>query len=164
MRKLFSEPWNLASVALGAAVFFVLIWWLARVHSHMWRLASARYAGRATSARIATKAIDTIVITARGSSGPLYTGNMAYRVYPGVKITIHEDGLALSLIPPLNIMCPPMYLPFDEMHLEQTYWALWPEPFAIRMQALSDVDIILGRDTVQWLRSGTDRSPFSWEA
>jgi len=130
----------------------------------MWRLAAAKYAARARPARIATRPIDTIVITSRGSNGPFFTGNSAYRVYAGVKIGIDQDGLALSLIPPFNIMCPPIYLPFDEMSLEHTFWALWPEPFALRMQGLPDIDIILARDTVQWLRSGTDRSPFGWEA
>ena len=104
--------------------------------------------------------MDTVVITARGSTGPLYTGNTAYRAYAGAKIAIHNDGLALSLIPPFNVLCPPIYLPFDRMVLERTHWALWPEPFAIRMHGLPDVDIIVGRDTVQWLRQGTDRPPF----
>ena len=146
---------------IGATVFVVLIWWLARAHSRMWRLVSASYAGQAASAPIATKPIDTIVIAARGSSGPLYAGNTAYRAYAGVKITVYEDGLALSLIAPFNVMCPPIYLPFDEMDLKQTSWALWPEPFAIRMRGLPDIDIILGRDTVQWLRGRSDRPPFA---
>ncbi len=161
MREAFSILWQTIASIIGAAVFVVLIWWLARAHSRMWRLVSASYAERAALPPLATRPIDTIVIAARGSSGPLYAGNTAYRAYAGVKIAAYEDGLALSLIAPFNVMCPPIYLPFDEMNLKQTSWALWREPFAIRMRGLTDIDLILGRDTVHWLRGRSDRPPFA---
>jgi hypothetical protein len=161
LREAFSNLWQAIATLIGAAVFVVLIWWIARAHSRMWRLVSASYAGRGTSAPIATRLMDTIIIAARGSAGPLYTGNMAYRAYAGARIAVYEDGLALSLIAPFNVMCPPIHLPFDEMSLERTDWALWPEPFAIRMKRLPEIDIILARDTVQWLRGRTDRPPFA---
>jgi hypothetical protein len=160
LREAFSNLWQAIATFIGAAVFVALMWWVARAHSRMWRFVSACYAGRAAPAPIAVRTIDTIVIAARGSVGPLYTGNTAYRAYAGAKIAVYEDGLALSLIPPFNIMCPPIHLPFGEMDLERTDWALWPEPFAIRMKRLPEIDIILGRDTVQWLRARTDRPPF----
>jgi hypothetical protein len=161
LREAFSNFWQAIATVIGAAVFVALIWWIARAHSRMWRFVSASYAGRGASVPIATKPMDTIVIAARGSAGPLYTGNMAYRAYAGAKITVYEDGLALSLIAPFNVMCPPVHLPFDEMELKQTSWALWPEPFALRMKRVPAIDIILGRDTVQWLRGRTDRPPFA---
>ena len=161
MREAFSNLWQAIATVIGAAVFVVLIWWLVKAHSRMWRFVSASYAGRAGSAPIATRPMDTIIIAARGSAGPLYTGNTAYRAYAGVKIAVYEDGLALSLIPPFNVMCPPIYLPFDEMDLERTDWALWPEPYAIRMNCLHEIDIILARDTVQWLLTRTQRPPFA---
>jgi hypothetical protein len=161
LREAFSILWQAIATLIGAAVFVVLIWWIARAHSRMWRFVSASYAGRGTSAPIATRRMDTIIIAARGSAGPLYAGNMAYRAYAGAKITVYEDGLALSLIAPFNVMCPPVHIPFDEMRLERTDWALWPEPFAIRMESLPEIDIILARDTVQWLRGRTDRPPFA---
>ncbi|HZB70303.1 MAG TPA: hypothetical protein VE403_08070 [Sphingomicrobium sp.] len=161
MREAFSNLWQAIATLIGAAVFVVLIWWIARAHSRMWRLVLASYAGRGTSAPIATRRMDTIIIAARGSTGPLYTGNIAYRSYPGVNVTVHENGLALSPIPPFKIMCPSIHLPFDEMDLERTDWAFWPEPFAIRMKRLPEIDIILARDTVQWLRGRADRPPFA---
>ena len=161
MREALSNLWQAIATLIGAAVFVALMWWIARAHSRMWRFVSARYAGRTASALIATRRMDTIIIAARGSTGPLYTGNIAYRSYPGVNITVGEDGLALSLIAPFNVMCPPIHLPFDEMDLVRTDWALWPEPFAIRMKRLPEIDIILARDTVLWLRDRTGRPPFA---
>ena len=49
------------------------------------------------------------------------------------------------------------------MALERTSWALWPEPYALRMTNLSDIDIILSHDAVQWIRSETNAQPFGRE-
>jgi hypothetical protein len=126
----------------------------------MWRSVSADYPRRSGSRVITKKSLDTIVITRRGASGPIVMGNVEYRQYPGVLLAVHDKCLSISLWPPFNVLCPTIELPFDEMELRQTYWALWPEPFALRMRRRKDVDIILGSDTVQWLRSHTDSSPF----
>ena len=77
-------------------------------------------------------------------------------------IAIHEEGLAISLvpIPPLNIMTPPLFLPFDDMRVEQTEWALWPEPFALRMASAPDLDVIVDRGVVRWIREHIARPPF----
>lgn len=160
MRELFGRLWMLGWYLAALAIFVGLMWWFAKAHSHMWRLVAAQHAGRKQSPSNARK-LESIVITRRGAMGGLYAGNAAYRVYPGVSMQIHDTGLALSLLPPLNVMCSPLFLPFEEMELMQTYWALWPEPFAIRMRQLPDVDIILGRDTVRWIREHVDTSPFS---
>ena len=103
---------------------------------------------------------ESIVITKRGEKGPLIFGNAAYRLYAGVAVTVHQDGLSLSLVPPFNIRCPPLFLPFDQMRLEPTSWGLWPEPFAIRMRRATDVDLILDRSVVSWIREHVDREPF----
>ena len=55
---------------------------------------------------------------------------------------------------------PPIELPFDEMELRRTDWALWPEPYTLQMRRLGGLDIIVGRDTVQWLKRHTDVLPF----
>lgn len=160
MREVFSGIWQAAANLLGVLVFAAVMWWLAKAHSRMWRAVSAVYPKRSNSSALATKPLDTVVITRRGASGPIRTGNVDYRHYPGAIIRVHDSSLSVSLLPPLNITCAPIELPFDEMDLRSTYWALWPEPFAIRMRHLPDLDLVLARDTVQWIRAHTDRAPF----
>ena len=46
------------------------------------------------------------------------------------------------------------------MELQSTYWALWPDPLAIRMRNLPDLDIILAHDTVEWIRDRIKAPPF----
>lgn len=159
MKEFFSKIWLFGSSLIGLGIFAALMWHFARAHSHMWRLAAARYAGSPRSPKIASK-IETAVITTRGATGGLYTGNLRYRVYPGLLVAILEDGLALSLLPPFNIMCPALFLPFDEMQLKETDWALWPNPFAIRMTRTPDLDIVVDRRVVGWIREHVDRAPF----
>ena len=154
----------LASIALGAAVFIGLMWYFARAHSFQWRAVSQAYARRSRKPPLARKPMDTIVIAERGATGPLASGGLGWRQYPGVRIEVHEDALALSLIPPFDVMCPPLLLPYDEMETVPTGWALWPDPVAIRMKRAPKVDIVIARDCVRWLREHSDAGPFgsSW--
>ena len=162
MSEPFSTLWDAASALLGVAVFVLVIGWVARTHARMWRLVAARYAGAGPEAASARK-LDTIVVTRRGRSGEAFTV-ADFRQYPGTIIALTPTGLRLTAIPipPLNLMCPALLLPFDELALVRTSWALWPEPFALRMRRLPDIEIILARDTVQWLRTHTDQGPFGF--
>ena len=160
MREIFSGIWQAASTLLGGLVFAAVMWWLAKAHSSLWRTVSADYPKRSKSSAIARKPLDTIVITRRGTSGPVLTGNVDYRQYAGALIRVHDSSLSVSLLPPFNISCAPIELPFDEMELRPTVWALWPEPFAVRMRRLPELDLVLARDTVQWIRARTDKAPF----
>lgn len=149
--------WQAMSVALGLLVFAALMWWAAKTHAHLWRLALKKYPKRRAS-RADAKKLETILIARRGALGPSPHGE--YRRYAGVILGVHHRGLSLSLVPPFNLLCPPIDLPFDEMELQPTYWALWPDPLAIRMRNLPDFDIILAHDTVGWIRDRTKAPPF----
>ena len=159
MKRVFEAFWNAATWAVAVAIFLYIIWFALRSHSHMWRLVAASYGGKPASAAIARK-LETIVIATRGLRTPNPFGKLRYRNYAGLILTVHDDGLSLSLIPLFNIWYPRLFLPFDEMELKQTDWALWPEPFAARMQRLHEIDIILGRDSVRWIREHTNQPPF----
>lgn len=152
-------------MTLAAAVALVgfILWFVLRSHSHMWRQVAARYRGKPPSTAIARK-IEVTVIAARDMRTPNPFRNPAYRNYPGLILAVHEKGLALSLVPPFNIMCPPLFLPFDDMELVETDWALWRDPFALRMRDLADVDVIIGRETVRWVREHVDQAPFGLSA
>jgi hypothetical protein len=161
LRILFEAVWSAVTIGLALVLVVFILWFAVRLHAHMWRRVAARYRGTPASAAVARK-LETMVIAARDMRTPDRLGSGAYRQYPALMLAAHAEGLALSLVPPFNIMCPPLFLRFDEMELKQTEWALWPDPFVLRMRALPDVDIIVGRDTVRWLREYVDRSPFGW--
>ena len=159
MKRAFEALWYAATWAVAVAIILFIIRFALRSHSHMWRLVSASYGGKLASEAIARK-LETIVIATRGLRTPNPFGKIGYRNHTGLILEVHDNGLALALVPPFNIMCPRLFLPFDEMELKQTDWALWPEPFAVRMRRLPEIDIILGRDAVRWIRGHTTRPPF----
>lgn len=159
MRKTFEAIWSSATLAFAVALVAFILWSALRAHAHMWRQVAARYRGKPSSTSIALK-LEVAVFAARGLRGPDAFRNSEYRHYAGLFISVHDQGLALSLVPPFNIMCPALFLPFDHMELKQTDWALWRDPFAIRMRQLPHIDIIIGRETVRWLREYVDKTPF----
>ena len=153
MNSLFSTIWLNASSLLGATVFLGLMWWIAKAHSQLWLRASQAYSGHMPTPPNPCKGLDRIVISGRATR-PRLSAKAGYRAYP-VGIAIHDSGIAVSAISPFNVMCPPIRLPFDEMEVSPTWWGQWREPVAVRMKQAPDVDIILARDTVRWLREHT---------
>lgn len=146
---------HFSSTLLGAAVFVALMIGIARSHSLLWRKVSACY-GRPIATSIATR-FGTVVLAPMSG---------IYRHHSGTFIGVSPEGLSFSVIPipPLNTFCPPFFLPFEDMRLEPTSWGLWPGPFAIRTSRLPGLDIILGRDTVEWLRQQRSLGPFGLAA
>ena len=132
----------------GAAVFLALMLWVARSHAHMWRRLASRYAGPRRKGAIATK-LELFVIAERPPGEPF-----AYRQYAGLRLALHPDGISAWLIPipPLNLGCPPLFLPFAEMSVANTDWMLWDAPVALRMKRAPELDIIIGRGTLGWIR------------
>lgn len=159
MREAFSVIWQMLSVLIGTGVFLFLMWAAAQLHSRMWRRVADRYRGRSQAPQSARKFPETIIIAERGPIGPA-----GYRAYAATAVAVHEDGIQLSQVPPFNVMAPSVFLPFGEMELVRTTWALWPDPMAIRTRGLPHTDIILARETVQWVRGHTTHAPFGWEA
>lgn len=156
MREFFSTLWSAAAALIGIAVFVGLMVWVARNHSFMWRRLAARYAGARRHGAIATK-LEVWVIAERGSGKP-----SAYRQYAGLRLALHPDGISAWVIPipPLNVGCPPLFLPFAEMTIADTDWMLWRDPAALRMRRAPELDIIIGRDTLRWIREHVDAPPF----
>lgn len=157
MVDLASSFLGLVSIAFGMAMFLALLWWAATSYSVRWRSVAARYGGRPGTPMVARRAPDTIVIAPSPAPVPPMLG---HRVHAGVAIAVHGDGLALTLLPPLGALCPPIFLPFEAMRLEPTGWGAWRDPFAIRLRDLPGIDVILAEDTVLWLGEHAGRAPF----
>ena len=155
MRDDFSAIWSFLAALIGLAVFLALMWWIARANAYWWRKVSY-YAGKRTSPPIGRKIPETLVITGR----PKSNAPAGYRQYAGAILALHKDGLALDQIPPFNVYCPSLFLPFADMEIRETDWMLWPDACAIRMRGCPDADIIVARRVIAWIRQRIDASPF----
>ena len=156
MKDFFSELWIAAAALVGAALFVGLMLWLARSHSAMWRRLAAIHAAPRRRGAIATK-LEVWVIAERRSGSP-----RAYRQYAGLKLALHPDGISAWLIPipPLNLGCRPLFLPFAGMEVANTDWMLWTDPVALRMRRAPALDVIIGRNTLRWIREHVDAPTF----
>ena len=143
----------------GAAVFLSLIWWVAHAHAQKWRLISAQNPHAKATPTVATK-LETIVIARRGAPGPSFTGTANYRQYAGTIIGVTSKGLTFSAVWPFSLVCPSFSVQFEQLELQSTSWAMWNEPFALRVRGQPEYDIILSREAVEWVRSHTNHSPF----
>jgi hypothetical protein len=149
------RPEMIFPTLLGIAVFLGLMWWIIHANAAMWRKVAAHYQGDNRSPILATKGIETVVVTERKDGSRLAIN--VFRNYAGVRMVLRRDGLALSILPPLNISTPPLFLPFDEMELKETSWALWPQPYAIRMRRAPGLDLIVDRGVARWIRDNAER-------
>jgi hypothetical protein len=150
----------LARSIFGQGVFLGFIFLAARMHSRKWREVAGQYARRDQASFTVNKWPETIIVTRRGAAGGIYTGIVDYQRYAGVRVSIRQDGIGLSLIPPLNVMSPPLFLPFSEMTVRTARWDLWSGLLAIRMPGLPEIDLVISRRLADWIQRQTPGSPF----
>ena len=122
-------------------------------------MVAARYANKPSRPLIARKFPESVIMTA-GFDPARQLPRSGYRFYGGCILQCYEDGLALDQIPPLNVMCPKLFLPFQSMEIHETSWGFSDDAFAIRMDHLQEVDIIVDKEVVQWMRGNANPPPF----
>jgi hypothetical protein len=145
---------------IGFGVLFGLLSWALNVQVKMWRELVARYGQTKQTPVLARKIPETIVIYNSAVKGWQLGGRPKYTTYFGTIISVMEDGLFISAIPPVNLVLKGIYLPFDEMKIEHHPWMLWKDPCAISMHKASNLKVIIGQDTLQWLRQNTGQAPY----
>lgn len=145
---------------IGFGVMFSLLYWAINVRARMWRELAGRY-GKTNNAPVLARKFPDVVVILNIKDKHLRMGwHQNYYVYYGTIISVLEDGILISSIPPASFSCKDIYLPFSEMDIGPHPWMLWTEPYAISMDKASDLTVIIGRDTLQWLRQHTGRTPF----
>lgn len=136
---------------LGTGLFAGLLTWAAYHSTWLWRRIASAYPRPAALAAVRGR-METIIIAERPGATLGEKVAAPFRLHAGVMLSVVDGGLLLSRIFPFNFLCSPVYLPFAEMTIRPTFWALWPEPVAVSMKLLPDTDIILSQEAAQWLR------------
>ena len=146
---------------IGFGVLFGLLFLSVHLQAKMWRALVACYGQAKQTPVLARKIPETIVISKSDDNILRFGWCQNYENYNWTIISILEDGLLISSITPVNTICKDIYLPFDEMEIEPHPWMLWEEPYAISMDKAPDLKVIIGQDTLKWLRQNTGRAPFN---
>lgn len=148
--------WKSFSLALGLAVVGGLLYMVMQMHLAMWRRVAAIYAGTFERGQHPSKLAGAVAIAERGIRWG-YTSNQRQRAYPPVRVTILPHAIGLQVVQPFGYGSKPLVLPFAEMELVSTKWALWGDPVAIRMKRTEGVDIILYRHIMEWAAEQSPR-------
>ena len=146
-------------ILIGFGLLFGLLWLSVNLQAKNWRALGVHYGQCNHMPSLARKIPETIVIF-KGEGNSLRFGwRQNYTYYYWSIISVLEDGLLISAIFPVSIFCKAIYLPFEEMHIAPCSWMMWEEPYAISMDKASDLTVIIGKDTLYWLRQNTGRAP-----
>nr|WP_137677878.1 hypothetical protein [Parerythrobacter lutipelagi] len=137
------------SLALSVGVLGAILYPILQMHLAMWRKAAGPYAGAFERSGNPSKLAGAAAIAERGIRWGMST-NQRQRVYPPVHVTVLPTGIGLQIMHPFRYGSKPLILPFSEMELASTKWALWGDPVAIRMKQLDGIDIILYREIMEW--------------
>ncbi len=75
--------------------------------------------------------------------------------YNGIaRIGVHPDGLALKvMMPPHNIFCRPLFIPFRDIRGWSQSWYLNAESTELELDQAPEVKIVMPRDQLEWIRS-----------
>jgi hypothetical protein len=142
---------DIISFLIGASVFVGLMYFATKSYALRWRLMAGRYGSSTGSSVLARKTPETIVITKSGANGSVIAGNFSYTLYSWSSLQVHENGLGFSTIFPVSLICPPFFLPFNQMKLEAAKWDLWSKPIAITMNGLPEHVVIFHGNTIEWI-------------
>lgn len=143
------------SLGIGAGVMVAILYPMYRLHVSMWERVAAEYQKDFDAKANPTKLFGAVAIAESGLRWPVKS-NKHQRAYPPVHVTLLPEGIGIRMSWLFSLGMKPLVLPFSEMELASTRWALWGHPVAIRMKGVEGVDIILYREALEWL---ADRSP-----
>lgn len=143
--------------AVGFGMVALLLFFAQRTISQHWRKVAEHYAGQPVSRRLARRFPETVIVTGRVAHRDRRWRLTGWHAYAAVRMDLHDDYLALSMILPFSVLCPPLLLPVAEMELDETWWLTLSEPVAIRMRRTPDIDMIVRGSAAQWLRDALSK-------
>jgi hypothetical protein len=144
----------------GGAIVFVLLYVATRAHTTLWRVMADAYPYTKRGLFLARKIPETFVITKTGQKWGMPWFNPAYATYSWAYVSVLEDGLLISALPPASLICKPIFLPFHEMKTGAYPWMVWDSPVGLFMAKTPEWVIVLGRETAAWVGETTDAAAF----
>ncbi|WP_128893105.1 hypothetical protein [Erythrobacter sp. HKB08] len=148
--------WLTTASIIGASVLFGCLYMVMSIHLIMWRKAAVHYGTGFRAQNNPSKLFGAAAIAERGIRWGMHS-NRRQNVYPPIRVSVLPSGIGLAIMKPFDIGSPKLFLPFEEMHLVSTKWALWGDPVAIRMEKLGEIDIILYREAMEWAAEHSPR-------
>ncbi len=82
-----------------------------------------------------------------------YGKAFASKSYNGIlTIGVHEQGLALSVIPPFSFFHKPLFIPYAEIKGWKQFWYLNAKSCELEFESAPDVKLVMPASQVKWLQ------------
>ncbi|MEZ6132012.1 MAG: hypothetical protein R3C59_25400 [Planctomycetaceae bacterium] len=93
----------------------------------------------------ATKTMQTVILVG---------GNVGWNSYKGIiTVGVTHEGILLRVMTPFSAFHSPLLIPFGEIHIEPRQWYLIGKTSQFTLNQVSDVQIIVHDETLQWIES-----------
>ena len=137
---------------VGYGFLFTLLYGIWKCNARRWtRLARAYRAPDLLHADApecyATRTMQTVILVG---------GDIGWNSYKGiVTVGVTAQGILLQIMRPFSFFHPPLLIPFRESHIEPKQWYLVGKTSQFTLNQVSDVQIIVHDDLLQWIESQT---------
>ena len=157
MGEIFEQAYLAVVGALSLAFFGGVAITIMQAGLSRWREFETLYLQTNPRQPLARKMAGTMRISKPGYRwGPLSGDHKANRRHPPVFVAVHEDGLALSIVPPFQFGCRDLFLPFAKMTVVPAKWDLLSDAYAIRMDGVEGLEILMFSNIMEWAAQRSD--------
>ncbi|MFK7818863.1 MAG: hypothetical protein AB8G99_09095 [Planctomycetaceae bacterium] len=82
----------------------------------------------------------------------LVGGDIGWNSYKGITtVGVTREGISLRLMAPFSIFHPPLLVPFRDIRIEPKRWYLLGKTFQLTLTGVTDVQLILHDELVDWI-------------
>lgn len=135
---------------VSLAFFGWLACYIIYASNSRWREYEVHYADFELRQPLAQKLTGMVRISQPGFRWGHLSGDMKSHRHPPVIVSIHLDGLGLSIIPPFKHGCRALFLPFGNMTIEPASWDFTKDAYGIQMEGVDGIEIVMFPNILEW--------------
>ncbi|MGE0182769.1 MAG: hypothetical protein AB7F91_07870 [Parvularculaceae bacterium] len=136
-------------LAFGLVFVIALLGFIYRRDAFRWRHLAEAYGGE-WRRPLKTRWLGNVVLYGRG---------VAFVSYPGIVLLgVHEDGIALRVLPPFSFFNPPLFIPFSDIRAWKTFWYLKARSVELDFERAQGVQMVLPACDVRWISENANVS------
>lgn len=131
---------------IGLGVAFGAVGFIYFRDSHMWRYLEESY-GRPWQRPIEARRFQHAVAYGRGIASRSYNGLLT--------IGVHEQGIALRIVPPFSIFQKPLFIPFADIKGWKQIWYLNSKSYELEFESAPEVKLVMPASQISWLQEAS---------
>ena len=136
--------------ALSLAVFGGIAFYIMSASYSRWREYERRYSVTTPRQPLAKQMTGAIRISHPGARWGHLSGDLKSYRHPPVNVSVHSDGLTLSIVQPFRFGHRDLFLPFSKMTVEPAAWDTLSHEYGIQMEGVDGIEIVMFSNVMEW--------------